>query len=64
MLQYKRQKHLTDVQAAQQMIDYCNYVLYGDAGKHELSWARWYFPVLTTADGLREVDRHPDVPPC
>ncbi|MBQ6325526.1 MAG: hypothetical protein IJI26_05610 [Clostridia bacterium] len=58
MLQYKRQKHLTDVQAAQQMIDYCNYVLYGDAGKHELSWARWYFPVLTTADGLREVDRY------
>lgn len=58
LLQTKRRERLTDAQAAQQMIDYCNFVLYGDAGKHELSWARWYFPVLNTADGLREVDRY------
>ncbi len=28
-----------------------------DSGR-ELSWARWFFPVLTTENGLREIDRY------
>ena len=58
ILRYKKQNHMTDAQAAEWMISYCNYALFGNGKKHELSWARWYFPVLTTVDGLREIDRY------
>ena len=58
ILRHKKQNHMTDAQAAERMIGFCNYALFGNGKKHELSWARWYFPVLTTVDGLREVDRY------
>ncbi|MDR1778609.1 MAG: hypothetical protein LBR14_02480 [Clostridiales Family XIII bacterium] len=33
-----------------------NRKFYGGAEKHGLTWSRWFFPILTQADGLREVD--------
>lgn len=58
ILRYKQQNHMTDAKAAERMIDYCNYTMFGNAKKHELSWARWYFPVLNTDGGLRQIDRY------
>lgn len=56
LLRRKKKYGWSDEEAGHRMIDFCNYLFYGDAGKHKLSWARWYFPVLSTANGLREVD--------
>ena len=58
ILRDKKQRNWTDAQAAERVIDFCNYTLFGNGKKHELSWARWYFPVLTTVDGLREIDHY------
>lgn len=58
ILKNKKHSCLTDAQAAVQMIDYCNAVFFGEGKRHELCWARWYFPMLSAIDGMREIDRY------
>ncbi len=35
-----------------------NRKFYEDAGNHELTWSRWFFPLLTRADSLAEMDAY------
>ena len=32
--------------------------LYDMTGRNEFTWTRFYFPVITCADGLSEIDRY------
>lgn len=58
ILRDKQQLGMTDAQAARQMVEYCNYKLFGEAGDQEWCWARWYFPVINTVEGLRRIDHY------
>ena len=45
----------------ERMITYFNRKFFDSDPESEgrtLTWARWYFPVITTTDGLREIDHY------
>ena len=44
--------------AAAAFIRIFNRKLLESSGDNELSWSMWFFPVITTAESLREIDRY------
>ena len=51
-------KGLAPEQAVKAMIRIFNEKFFGDGDSRTLSWSRWFFPVITRADGLRDIDRY------
>lgn len=51
-------KGLPGTHAAKAFIRTFNRKLFENPIDHELTWARWYFPMLTTADSLRQIDQY------
>ena len=51
-------KGLAPEQAVKAMIRIFNEKFFGDGDSRTLCWARWFFPVITRADGLRDIDRY------
>jgi len=58
LLRYKKRAHLEDKVVGEKMVRFCNRVFFGTFLPHELCWARWYFPIITTTEGLNQVDRY------
>ncbi len=54
----KSKKALDGDKAARAMIKTFERKIYGETEKHDFTWSRWYFPVLTTDKGLHELDRY------
>lgn len=52
----KSKKGLDGDKAARAMIKVFERKFFGSSQEHDLTWSRWYFPVLTTDRGLRELD--------
>ena len=48
----------TGEQAAKAFIRIFNAKLFEGGGAHELSWSRWYFPVINTTDSLKQIDAY------
>ena len=48
----------TGEQAAKAFLRIFNRKLLESPGDNELSWSRWFFPVITTAESLRAIDRY------
>ena len=58
-LQRWRQRNgLEGEKAALAFIRIFNRKLFENPADHELTWTYWFFPVITTADSLREIDRY------
>ena len=60
-LRWKKRKGISDEEATARMIRYFNKKFYDidpDSDGRTLTWARWYFPVLTTTAGLSEIDHY------
>ena len=55
---WRSAKGLAPEQAVKAMIRIFNEKFFGDGDSRTLSWSRWFFPVITRADGLREIDRY------
>lgn len=51
-------KSQSGTNAAKVFIRTFNRKLFENPIDHELTWARWYFPMLTTADSLRIIDQY------
>ena len=61
LLRWKKRKGISSEKAMERMITYFNRKFYDCDPESEgrtLTWARWYFPVITTADGLRVIDHY------
>jgi hypothetical protein len=58
LLRYKDRVHLDDRVVGEKMVRFCNRVFYGTFQPHELCWARWYFPIINTAERLKQIDRY------
>lgn len=61
LLRWKKRKGIPHEKAMERMITYFNRKFYDtdpEAEGRTLTWARWYFPVITTADGLRVIDHY------
>lgn len=55
---WKDRKDKEPAYAARAFIKVFNRKLFETSAENELTWARWYFPVITTADSLREIDHY------
>ena len=51
-------KKVPGIFAAKAFIKTFNRKLFQSEGAHELTWARWYFPLITTADSLHIIDEY------
>lgn len=54
----KREKGLSDREAAEAMAKRCTAVFFGTLRAKDVSWARWLFPIITVTDSLKELDRY------
>ena len=53
---WHRRKGLSGEKAASAFLRVFNRKLFAAEGDNELSWNRWFFPVITRADRLHEID--------
>jgi len=51
-------KNIESEKAVKTMIKVFNKKFYEDAGKNELTWCRWFFPLITTDKSLKHVDEY------
>ena len=58
LLRWRRRKNKDGGKAARAFIRLFNGKLYSNPRRDELTWARWYFPVIGTDRSLRELDRY------
>ena len=55
----RKNKNGTDGdKTAKTMIRIFERKFFGETEKHDFTWSRWYFPVLTTDKGLHELDEY------
>lgn len=55
---WKRRKGVTGAQAARAYIRAVNRKLYENPNRTELTWTRWYFPLINTDTSLKELDQY------
>ncbi len=55
---WRKRKGLDGWKAGKAFIRVFNRKLYDNPKMHDLTWARWYFPVITTPESLRELDHY------
>lgn len=55
---WKRKKGATDLQAARAYIKAINRKLFDNPKKTELTWCRWYFPLINTDKSLKEIEHY------
>lgn len=55
---WKKRKGAADERAARAYIRYFNKKFYENPVHNELTWCRWYFPLITAVDHLREIDHY------
>lgn len=55
---WQERNGLDEEKAAKAFIRVFNRKLFEDPGDNELSWSRWFFPVIGTAESLQAIDRY------
>lgn len=55
---WQARKGVTGVQAAKAFIRVFNRKLFENTAEHELTWTRWYFPMITTTRSLQILDSY------
>lgn len=58
LMRWKDRKGATGEAAAKAFIRVFNRKLFDNPVDHELTWARWYFPLITTTESLQQIDRY------
>ena len=58
LYRWRMKKNLSYDKAAKALIKHFNYKFYDDMREGDFSWSRWFFPALTTSNGLKEIDEY------
>lgn len=58
LLRWKIRKNAEPERAVKAYINHFNKKLFNNNANNEITWARWYFPIINTADGLKELDEY------
>ena len=58
LYRWKQKKGAGDEQAIRAFLRHFNRKLYNNPNHSELTWARWFFPVITTDESLKELDAY------
>lgn len=56
LMRWKDRKGVEGIRAAKAFIRVFNRKLLEESEDHDLTWAKWYFPTITTADSLHIID--------
>lgn len=58
LLRWKEKKGASGESAARAFIRHFNKKFYSNDMVNEITWSRWYFPIITTSGGLKEIDAY------
>ena len=58
LYRWKKRKNASDERTARAMIKYLNNKFYHNSIKGEITWCRWYFPLITQDDKLKQIDEY------
>lgn len=58
LARWAKRNGVSGEKAAKAFLRIFNRKLFEQAGDNELTWTAWYFPVISTADSLRVIDRY------
>ncbi len=58
LLRWKNKKGLDSEKAMKALINYFNRKFFESDDPETLTWSRWFFPVITQTDGLKEIDHY------
>ena len=58
LVRWQARKGATGVNAAKAFVRVFNRKLFENPIEHELTWARWYFPLINTVDSLKVIDEY------
>lgn len=58
LLRWKRKKGLDNIYAVKAFIKFINRYFYFNNRSDEMTWSRWYFPIITTDESLKIIDQY------
>lgn len=58
ILRWKQRKGVPADKAMACLVDVFNRKFFDDLDPRSLTWSRWYFPILTTTEGLKSIDHY------
>ncbi|WP_026835404.1 reverse transcriptase/maturase family protein [Eubacterium xylanophilum] len=58
LYRWKIRKNATDERTARAMIRFLNNKFYNNSTYGEITWCRWYFPLITKDDKLKRIDQY------
>ena len=58
LVRWQVRKGVTGIQSAKAFIRIFNRKLFENPAEHELTWARWYFPLINTTQSLKVIDAY------
>ncbi len=58
LVRWRKRKNLPYERAAVAFIRHFNKKLYANDATDQITWCRWYFPVINTSEGLGEIDEY------
>lgn len=58
LLRWKTRKHIDNIYAAKAFVNSFNKKLYDNPISSELTWTRWYFPIINTTDTISKLDHY------
>ena len=58
MMRWRNKKHVAPEKAMKGLVNHFNRKFFENADPETLTWSRWFFPVITDTDGLREIDHY------
>ena len=58
LMRWKARKGAGGVQAAKAFVRAFNRKLFENPKEHELTWVRWYFPLISTTESLKSIDEY------
>ena len=58
LLRWSHKKHIEPEKAMKALINYFNRKFFESDDPETLTWSRWFFPIITQVDGLKEIDHY------
>ena len=58
LMRWSGKKHIEPEKAMKGLINHFNRIFFENGDTESLTWSRWFFPVITKTDGLKEIDHY------
>ena len=58
LLRWSHKKHIEPEKSMKALINYFNRKFFESDDPETLTWSRWFFPLITRAEGLKEIDHY------